>query len=374
MLSRKTLAILAAVVAALIVISVLQSVGHRRATSRDATAVLVAGEYKADDLGRIVLGRGAEPEAVVLEAGPDGWRVRSAWNARASRERIDGLLKALADLSGEYRSDKREVLADYGLAADAAVTIRAFGKDGREVLALEVGNRPEGAAGNFVKLPGKDEVYITPSGVLSQLGIYGAPETPLPRAFLDLMAVHEDRAQVDVIRLRDKDGTRELVKVLSAEVPAGADSATVASARATWEWKTGGGKSPNGKSPNGKSPNGKSPNGKSPNGKSPNGKAPNLAKAKVDPVLNALVSVHANDLDDPGAPAAAYGLDTPSREAVLVMADGRQLALEFGNDRPAVGDKPGGTWMRVRGQPEIWVVTEYMLKNVFKPVAELKPD
>lgn len=349
MLSRKTLAILAAVVALLVGISVLQSVGHRRATSRDATAVLVAGEHKAEDLGRIVLGRGAEPEAVVLEAGPDGWRVKSAWNARASRERIDGLLKALADLSGEYRSDRREVLADYGLAADAAVTIRAFGKDGREVLALEVGDRPEGAAGNFVKLPGRDEVYLSPSGVLSQLGIYGAPETPLPRAFLDLIAVNEDRAQVDAIRLRDKDGTREFVKVLSAPVPAGADSATVASARATWEWKSGG-------------------------AKSPNGKATNLAKSKVDPVLNALVSVHANDLDNPHAPAVAYGLDAPSREAVLVMADGRQLALEFGGDRPAVGDKPGGTWMRVRGQPEIWVVTEYMLKNVFKPVSELKPD
>lgn len=344
MLSRRTLAILAAVVAVLIGISVLQSVGHRRATSRDATAVLAAGELKADDLGRIVLGRGAEPEAVVLEAGPDGWRIRSAWNARASRERIDGLLKALADLSGEYRSDKREVLADYGLAADAAVMIRIFGKDGREMLALEVGNRPEGAAGNFVKLPGSDEVYLTPAGVLSQLGIYGAPETPRPRAFLDLMAMHEDRAQVDAIRLRDKDGTRELVKVLSAPVPAGADSATVASARATWEWKTGG------------------------------ARPTNLAKAKVDPVLNALVSVHANDLDDPSAPTAAYGLDAPTREAVLVMADGRQLALEFGNDRPAAGDKPGGTWMRVRGQPEVWVVTEYMLKNVFKTVAELKPD
>lgn len=359
MLSRRTLAILAAVVVVLIGISALQSIGHRRATSRDATAVLLAGEHKADDLGRIVLGRGAEPEAVVLEAGPDGWRVKSAWNARAGRERIDGLLKVLADLSGEFRSDKREVLADYGLAADAAVTIRAFGKDGREVLALEVGNRPEGAAGNFVKLPGRDEVYLTPAGVLSQLGIYGAPETPLPRAFLDLMAVHEDRAQVDAIRLRDKDGTRELVKVLSAPVPAGADSAAVASARATWEWRTG---------------DARTGDAKSGGAKSPNGNAPNLAKAKVDPVLNALVSVHANDLDDPGAPAAAYGLDAPTREAVLVMADGRQVALEFGGDRPAVGDKPGGTWMRVRGQPEIWVVTEYMLKNVFKPVSELKPD
>ncbi len=344
MMSRKTLLMLAALVVVLGGISVMQSLGHKRATSREATVALLAGEHKADELSRIVLGRGAEPQAVVLEPGPDGWRVTSNFNARASRERIDALLKSLAGLAGEFRSDRREVLADYGLAADAAVTIRAFGKDGKEVLALEVGNRPEGAGGNFVKLPGKDDVYLAQGGVLSQLGIYGAPETPRPRYFLDLQAVQEDRAAVDAIRLRDKDGAREFVKAFAAPAPAGGDSAATASARATWEWKTGG------------------------------GKPQNLAKTKVDPVLNALASVHANDLDDPAAPAAAYGLDKPSREATLVMADGRQVVLEFGADRPAAGDKPGGTWMRVRGRPEVWVVTEFMLKNAFKQVSELKPD
>ena len=343
MMSRKTLAILAAVVVALVAISIAQSLGHRRATSREATAVLVAAELKADDLSRIVLGRGAEPEAVVLEAGPDGWRVASLWNARANRERIDALLKAVSGLSGEFRSDRREVLPDYGLAADAAVTVRAFGKYGKEVLSLEVGNRPEGAGGNFVKLPGRDEVYLCATGVLSHLGIYGAPETPRPRMFLDLFAVQEDRAGVDAIRLHDKDGDRAFEKVF-AGAPAGGDSAAVAAARATWEWKTGG------------------------------GPARSLAKAKVDPVLNALVSVHANDLDDPAAPAATYGLDAPTRTATLVMAEGRQVVLEFGADRAAAGDRPGGTWMRVRGRPEVWVVTEYMLKNVFKTVAELVPD
>jgi len=47
--------------------------------------------------------------------------------------------------------------------------------------------------------------------------------------------------------------------------------------------------------------------------------------------------------------------------------------LEFGADRPTAGDRPAGTWMRVRGQPTVWVVTEYTVKNVFKTTAELKP-
>ena len=91
-------------------------------------------------------------------------------------------------------------------------------------------------------------------------------------------------------------------------------------------------------------------------------------------MLGALASVRATDLGDPGAPAAAYGLDTPSREAVLVLANGREVVLEFGSDRPAAGDKPGGTWLRVRGRPEVWVATEFSVRNIFKTVDELKPD
>lgn len=345
MISKRNLAILTTVVAVLVVTSLLQKASHRRATSQPATAVLIEGEFKADSLGRLVLGRGAAAQAVVLAAGPDGWNVESAWGARASRERIDALLSTLGNLEGEYRSDSSGVLPDYGLGADGAVTIRAFGRDGQPVFALDVGNRPEGGAGNFVRLPDGDKVYLTPAGVLAQMGIYGEPQTPGPRFFLELQAVKEDRQAVELIRLRDQTGTRELVKVFSAPAGAAGDSAAAAAARATWEWKLGG-----------------------------VARSQPLAKSKVDAVLNSLVSVRASDLDDPAAPPAAYGLDSPAREAVLVMADGRQIVLEFGADRPAAGDLPAGTWMRVRGQPAVWVVTEYTVKNVFKATAELKPD
>jgi hypothetical protein len=345
MISKRNLAILTAVVAVLVVTSVLQKASHRRATARPSTAVLIEGAPKAEALGRLVFGRGAAAQAVVLAAGPDGWIVESAWGARASRERIDALLSTLGDLSGEFRSDDRDVLPDYGLGADGAVTIRAFGKDGQPAFALDVGNRPAGGAGNFVRLPDDDKVYLTQAGVLAQLGLYGEPQTPAPRFFLELQAVKEDRQAVEMIRLRDQGGTRELVKVFSAPAAAPGDSAAAAAVRATWEWKLDGA-----------------------------GRDRPLAKSKVDAVLNSLVSVRAADLDNPAAPPAAYGLDNPTREAALVMADGRQVVLEFGADRQAAGDLPAGTWMRVRGQPMVWVVTEYTVKNVFKSTEELKPD
>ena len=345
MISKRNLTALVAVVAVLVAISVMQKLSHRRTTSRAATTVLIDGEQKADALGKLVFGRGREAEAVVLESGPDGWSVRTAWGARAGEERISALLTSLGNLVGEYRSDRPEVLADYGLGADDAVTIRAFGKDGQPAFALLVGARPQGGAGNFVRLPDRNEVYLTQAGVLGQLGIYGEPQTPTSRFFVDLQAVKEDRQAVERIGLHDHDGARELVKVFSAPADAATDSAAAAAIRATWEWKLEGG-----------------------------GRSQPLAKTKVDAVLNSLVSVRASDLDDPNAPPATYGLDNPARVATLALADGREVVLEFGADRPAAGDQPAGTWMRVRGRPAVWVVSEYTIKNVFKPTGELKPD
>ncbi|MBM4130504.1 DUF4340 domain-containing protein [bacterium] len=343
MITRRNLAILAAAVVVLVGISVGQKLGHRRATSRAASSVLIAGAYTADAVGRLELGRGQQARAVVLAAGPDGWRVETAWGARASRERIDALLSTLSDLSGEYRSGSRDVLADYGLDDAAAVTIRAFGRDGQPLFGLDVGGRPSGGAGSFVRRPGSDEAYLTSAGVLAQLGIYGEPAVPAARHFLDLQAVKEDRVAVDAFRLRDAAGAREYRKVFSPA--AGPDSAAAAAVRQTWEWQA-----------------------------APGTRGPAPAKSKADAVLGSLVGLRASDLDDPAAPASAYGLDAPTREATLLMADGREVVLEFGADRPAGGDKPGGTWLRVRGDPAVWVATEYAVRSIFKTAEELKPD
>lgn len=345
MISRRNLLVLALVVVLLAGLSLAQKLGHRRATSRAAATVLIEGAFTADSVGRLVLGRGAQPEAVVLAAGPDGWVVESAWGSRANRERIDALLSTLGGLAGEYRSDRPEVLPDYGLDEAGAVTIRAFGRSGEPLLALDVGRRPQGGQGNFVRLPGQDEVYLTQAGVLAQLGIYGEPQAPAARHFLELQAVQEERVAVDAIRLRDGAGTREYLKVFAPPAAAGADSAAQAAVRATWEWKAGAG-----------------------------ARGPTPAKSKVDAVLGSLVSVRATDVADPNLPAATYGLDAPAREATLVLADGRQIVLEFGAELPAAGDKPGGTWMRVRGQPTVWVATEYTVRNIFKTPEDLKAD
>ncbi len=343
--NTRNLIILVVVLVLLGGISLLQRSSHHKQTSRAATELLVPDQYAADDLDRITLGQGAEEVTVDLVRDPDGWKVASTWNVKAAANRIDSLLKAVSNLRGEFRSDKADVIADYGLADSSAVHIRLY-KDDKPVVSLEVGNRSQGQPGNFVRLGDSHAVYLSTVNLLSPLGIYGEPTPPKGRHFLDLQAVKEDRLAVDRIILRDGKHVIEMQKEFSLTEPDSADTTGAAPQpdRSVWEWKL----------------------------TRPRRTA--LAKTKADGVLGTLVSIRATDVDDPGRDASAIGLDKPARAATLVMQDGSEVVLEFGDKREAAGDHPAGTWMRVKGEDTLWVVTDYTTKNIFKQVDDLLPS
>lgn len=295
MINNRNLSILGLVLVALAAVYIWQQAAHRSRTSRPSTAVIIEGTYTKDDLSRVTVGRQENEAAVDLVRTPTGWVVASSWDAPASADRVDALLKALSGLAGEYRSDNAAVLADYGLSPGVAVIIKGYGGDGSQAFALEVGNASQGQPGNFVRLPGSDTVYLSTAGVLSQVGLYGGPDLPKAKHFLDLQAVKEDRLAVDRIVLTDAGKTLEMAKEFAdppaaAAAPADTAAAPVGPDRMTWEWKL----------------------------TAPRKTA--LAKTKAD------------------------------------------------------GDRQAGTWMRVRGRPGIWVVSEYTTKNIFKTLEELLPD
>jgi hypothetical protein len=353
MVKNRNILILAAVLLVLLAVSLAQRAGHRKNTSRSSSEKIVAGTITADQLDRITVGRGPDEEAVVLVAAPTGWVTATAWDAPASTQRIDALLAAVSDLGGEFRSDSESVLGDYGLSADQAVKVRAYGKDGTQVLALDIGNKPEGSPGNFIKLPGSNRVLLTASSLLSQLGLYSGPGLPKSQHFLDLQAFQADRLAVDRIILDDEGRVLELAKDFPEPKPtvglptdedAAADAEPAEPARTTWEWQL----------------------------TAPQVMA--LAKTKADGVLNALVGIRALDVDDPGADRASWGLEPPVRQATLLMEDGSETTLAFGNQREAEGDLQAGYRMTVQGQPTVWVVSEYTVDNIFKSQEDLLPE
>ena len=345
MLKTKNLVILAVVLVALAGISFLQKSSHEKSTSGSAVSVVLEGDFLKADLGRITLGFGSDAELVALSTSPAGWLVDTAFNSPADEDRIDTLLRNISNLSGEFRSDKASVLGKYGLDEASSVKIRAYDKSGAQVLGLDVGKTPERFPGHFVRLPDQDAVYLSQKGVLSHLGIYGPPAAPTSKHFLNLQAVKEDRLAVDRIILNDGDLTIDLVKEFAVEpVPEGAPEGSEPTVdRMTWEWKL--------------------------NQDSDTA----LAKTKVDGLLGALVSVRATDVADPQAPASSYGLDAPLRSATLYLQDGTQRLVEFGSTREAEGDQTAGTFMRVQGETNIWIVTDYTTRNIFKTVEEMAP-
>jgi len=279
MLKNRNILILAAVLVVLGGISLVQKAGHRKSTSRPTTEKVVEGAFTADQLDRITLGMGTDEEAVVLLSTPIGWVVASAWDTPANTQRIDALLSSVSELSGEFRSDKESVLADYGLAEDSAVKVRAYDKDGNLAMAVDVGGKSERSPGNFIKRPGSNAVYLSQVNLLSQMGLYDGPALPGNKHFLELQAVRQDRQDVDRIILNNGGQVIEMAKEFAEEKPVAGDAVVADTTgaevvppevdRTIWEWKL----------------------------TAPQSKA--LAKTKADGVLGSLVSIRATDVDDP---------------------------------------------------------------------------
>ena len=346
MIKTKNLLILTMALVILLVIGFWQKTSHQNLTNRSTTTTIIPGTLSKDELGRLTLGYGGDEEAVILLATPEGWILETSWNAKANEPKIDNLLNNLSDLVGEYRSNSAEVLADYGFVPEGAVRIKAHDRSGGEVFDLEVGNKPEAGMGNFVRLPDQNSVYLVTKGILGQLGLYGGPGTPQAKHFLDLQAVQENRVDIDRIVLTDGGQVRELAKEFNLMTPTEADTTAAEPTldRNSWEWQL----------------------------VLPRQTA--LVKTKADAVLGAVVNVRATDVVDPGVPPEDYGLADPQRTATMIREDGSQLVLEFGAQRPAEDDLTAGTFMRVRGEATVWIVTDYTVNNIFKPTEDLLPE
>ncbi len=344
MLKRKNLLWLGALLVVLIIAATAQKAGHERSTSRPSSEVLIAGSWEPADLSRLEIGHGQDAGAVVLTNAPEGWLVASAWNARASTQRIDTLLGSLGGLRGEFRSDSPAVVGDYGFSDTTTVTIAGFDRTGGEVFRLEIGGGPEqGGAGNFVKRPGTSAVYLTGQSLLSNLGLWGGPGRPESRHFLELQAFRMEREAVDEIRL-EGEVALTLTKVHTMIEPAQTDTVHTEpfADRSQWEWRLDGGRS--------------------------------AVKTKADAVLGAVTNIRAQDVADPTVAPAQYGLEQPARRVVITRQDGSQSVLAFGHQRPPAGTAPGGYYARLDGGPTIWVVGDFNVNNIFKTRAELLPE
>jgi Domain of unknown function (DUF4340) len=346
MISTRNLIILAAVLLILVGASYLQRAQHQKETSVSSTALVMEGEFNQENISRLILGKGDNPDALVLASGPDGWIAESYFNAKVDQNRIGALLLAFSNLKGEFRSDSQEVLGDYGLLEEQAITVRGLDPSGQEVLAVNLGRTATGSQGQFMRVPDSNKVYLSQIGLLALMGVYGESVTPKAQFFLALQAVQENKLDIDRVSVRDGETTLNFRKDFGLiDPPEGSPEGTEPTIdRNTWEWLLD------------------------------NEPATDLAKTKIDALLNSSTSIRPNDVADPTVSLAEYGLQNPARSLTLTRQDGSELVVEFGATREAVGDVSAGTYMRISDSPTIWVVTDYTIKNIFKTRDDLKAE
>ena len=343
-MSKRNLYLLGAAVVVLLGISLMQKTRHDRVTSAPDTAPVLASEFAAEDINRVVIA-GADSTRVVIERLPDHWVARSAWNHPVDERKITDLLDTLDGLSGQFRSENPEILGDYGLGADAEpVTVTLFGKEWEPVYELEVGRKPDTGTGSFVRDPRNDAVFLTRDNVLGRMGMYTGLAKPEDKFFLDLEIFTCEREDIESIVLHDGDATLAMEKVFQTPEPAEGDTIAPGIDRSTWEWVL----------------------------VEPERRP--LAKTKVDGVMSALTNVRASGIDDPDAPMETYGLWKAERRVEFALADGTEFELRIGAAVDGAAEGQGERYVMTSADRTIWKLRDYKVNQIFKSLDDLLPE
>jgi hypothetical protein len=131
--------------------------------------------FTADDVGTVeITAPGGDKPAYSLVREDRSWRVLGAFKAPASGGVVAKLLDALAKAEGEFRSDDKAALEQFGLTHAKSVGVRVLDKDGKELLHLAVGATAN-QRGAFVRdvAEGRDDskAYSVGADVRGLLGL-----------------------------------------------------------------------------------------------------------------------------------------------------------------------------------------------------------
>jgi hypothetical protein len=355
MISRKTLGILAVVLVAVGLLSLLTG-RARYSTAEGGGFVDLLPDFDRAQVQTVKAWLGSAPDQPVeLTRAGDGWVVSSRWGWTAKEDLVKRLLDDLENLRGEKRASSAEVLDDFQADDSLGLHIVASGAGGGELLHLIAG-KTSVRGGGFLRRAGSEDVFLAQAPLRSSFGVFGdEPKAPDAKRWIELRVQQADRQDVDRIVIHGEGGDivleKEFEMVAAEPEPAAADSAAADSAstetagdepaemvpnRAEWTWKPDG--------------------------------AGEFDKGKADNILSTLCSLYAFDVADPDS-LTAYGLDSPSRSAEVHFESGESVTVQFGN----VTEDEKRVYFRIApdGKPaEIYTST---VDRLFPKREDLKP-
>lgn len=272
---------------------------------------LVASDLQAEDIARLELYAGANPdEKVVLEKDGEAWAARSHFDAPVDDTTLETYLESLAGLQGEFRAEagSDEALADYALKEDEAFRVRAYKAGGDDPAAdLLIGKAP-GASTVFVRRAGEETVYVESTNLRRDAGVFGEDLAQAPEAdkWLDKTALALERDAVDRIAIETPDKALVFEK-RESETPApepagdGEDSGEETPApepEPEWIMTAGGAEK-------------------------------DYKEGALQNIFNKLTNLTTTNIVDP-ARKADWGLESPGFKAVVSVADGDDVVIEGG--------------------------------------------
>lgn len=176
--------------------------------TRPAPAAELFEAFRPDAAARIEIFRGAGDSKIVLSKSAGGWAVESRFGIRARKDRVEELVRRVAELKGDVRGENPEVLGDFSLTDAQAVHLRFEGAEGREIGHILLSPLRPGGTVNFVRRADQSRVFAVPQDLLSELGIYAKEDAPADDAFSDLRLAALDTAAVTRLEIEPERGGR----------------------------------------------------------------------------------------------------------------------------------------------------------------------
>jgi hypothetical protein len=272
--------------------------------------------FTMDLISRIEL-RGPVSGELMLERKGGRWIIPSSYGHLAKSDKVDELALELEALSGQFRSEREDVLADYGLADTTAVSMKLISHSGEELAHLHLGSSLS-RGGLFLCRAGSSKVYSSQSGLLRIFNLWGDAREPDARGFLDMTLWTWDPAQVESFTVVSADD-RMVFNLTESDTLSGEASWLIDGVPAN--------------------------------------------KTAVDQVLGTLKNLKGKDLLDP---AVDHGFSEGNRHLEISLIEGEAYTLLFGQGDGEDGDVP----FKLKDGAAIYALYSSYPDRIFKARAE----
>ena len=302
--------------------------------------------FLASDAARIEMYRGSKPEEkVALHRDKERWLVESRFDAPAKKDKVDEFLKKLKGLEGEFRSDEKEVIADYGLTDESAIHLAVYktgqeGREGKEPWYHLLVGKKEKYGSSFVRAAGKNTVYTVDVNFASELGLWGDDEEKPPESseWVDKTVIDLDKDKIERIALKTPDRSvvferREKKDKKEGEKKEGRGHGDK---RKEYEWVVASG-----------------------------GPGTEFKQSGLDDLLGKLDSYEASGVEDP-AKKKEFGLEDPGYRCEIGLEGGKKKVIL------AARKKPGEDgYLTLEGNAIVYKVEDWKFRHVFKEAGDL---